>query len=152
MDKAAIIERLERACSVREYCKSDILRRITQLKGDDNVDGHEIISHLCSARFIDEKRYASAFARDRSALRGWGVRKIRHALAAKGLSEEDITCGLEQIDAARASQRMEGVLMSRLRSLEAAGGDIFPKLCRFGMGRGYTYRHIKEFYDNNRTD
>ena len=148
MEKTKILERLTRICSMREYCKKDIIAKIERLKGEDAIDTQAIISQLCEEKYIDENRYAAFFARDKSALAGWGEQKIRYALAAKGIERETIDYALEQIDGEKAQKKMESVLSAKLRTLKGEGKQVFAKLVKFGASRGYSYNQIKAFYDN----
>ncbi|MBO4417374.1 MAG: RecX family transcriptional regulator [Bacteroidales bacterium] len=150
MQQEKIYSRLSKLCSVREYCKAEIARKIELLKGDDTIDTQAIISQLCKDKYIDENRYAAAFARDKSALQGWGEAKIRIALARKGVDSDAIAYGLEQIDTEKAQARMESVLASKLRTIKGGEQQVLAKLLRFGTSRGYSYNQIKAFYDNVR--
>ncbi|MBO4557760.1 MAG: regulatory protein RecX [Bacteroidales bacterium] len=150
MDRELIYSRMAKICSVREYCKSEIAKKIEALKGDSAIDTQAIISQLCEEKYLDENRYAVAFARDKSALQGWGEQKIRFALARKGLDSSAIAHGLEQIDAGKAQKKMESVLLAKLRTLKGDEDQVLVKLLRFGQSRGYSYNQIKAFYDNTR--
>ena len=142
------MDRMAKICSVREYCKSEIARKVERLKGDDAIDTQAIISQLCKDKYIDENRYAAAFARDKSALQGWGEQKIRYALVAKGLTDSAIAFGLEQVEPQKAQKKMESVLAAKYRALKGGEREKFLKLVKFGAGRGYSYNQIKAFYDN----
>ena len=148
MESKKIYDRLAKLCSAREYCKRDIIKKIEALAGDDAIDTQAIISQLCEEKYLDEKRYAAFFARDKSSLAGWGTAKIRYALAAKGVDKESIEYGLEQVDTEKAQKKMEGVLSAKLRTLKGDGQEVFVKLVKFGASRGYSYNQIKAFYDN----
>ena len=150
MDKAKLMAHLTRICSMREYCKKDIAAKIERLKGDDAIDTQAIISQLCEDKYIDENRYAAFFARDKSALAGWGVKKIRYALSAKGIPAEILDGALEQIDEGKALSKMNSVLASKWRTIKGGEQEKFVKLVRFGQSRGYDYNQIKAFYDNVR--
>ena len=150
MQQEKIYSRLSKLCSVREYCKAEIARKIELLKEDDAIDTQAIISQLCKDKYIDENRYAAAFARDKSALQGWGEQKILYALAAKGLADSAITYGLEQVEPEKAQRKMESVLTAKYRTLKGEERERFLKLVKFGAGRGYSYNQIKAFYDNIR--
>ena len=150
MEREKLYSRLCKLCSVREYCKSEIESRIERLKGDDAIDTQAIILQLCKDKYIDENRYAAAFARDKSALQGWGEQKIRMALRRKGVEGGAIDFGLEQIDGEKANRKMESVLAAKLRTIKGEGQEVFAKLMRYGLSRGYSYNQIKAFYDNVR--
>lgn len=132
---------------MREYCKSDILRKIAAA-ADENIDAQEIISQLCSEKYLDEKRYASAFARDKSALQGWGIQKIRAALQAKRVEKEAIEYGLQQIEPEKASKKLRSVLEAKFKTLKGEPQKKKESLLRFGLGRGYSYGEILSIYDS----
>ena len=150
MERDKIYSRMAKLCSAREYCRSEIARKIEALKGESAIDTQAIISQLCKDKYIDENRYAAAFARDKSALQGWGEQKIRYALAAKGLADSAIAYGLEQVEPEKALRKMESVLAAKYRTLKGDERERFQKLVKFGAGRGYSYNQIKAFYDNIR--
>ena len=133
-------------CSRREYCRKEILDKLARLEAED-PEG--IVETLCKERYIDEFRYASAFARDKSALQGWGSLKIKVALQAKGIPAETLAAALQEIDAPVADARLESLLRSKLRSLHGETDPVvrYRKLLRFGLGRGYDHEQIKRAYD-----
>ena len=137
-------------CSRREYCCKEILAKLTRLEAEDPSG---IVQTLCRERYIDELRYATAFARDKSSLQGWGNLKIRVALQAKGIPAETIAAALGEIDAPAAEERLASLLRTKLRSLRGEPDEAarYRKLLRFGLGRGYDYEQIKRTYDNLRT-
>ena len=137
-------------CSRREYCRKEILAKLTRLEAEDSAG---IVETLCRERYIDELRYATAFARDKSSLQGWGSLKIRVALQAKGIPAETIAAALGEIDAPAAEERLASLLRTKLRSLRGEPDEAarYRKLLRFGLGRGYDYEQIKRTYDNLRT-
>ena len=137
-------------CSRREYCRKEILAKLTRLEAEDPAG---IVETLCRERYIDELRYATAFARDKSSLQGWGNLKIRVALQAKGIPAETIAAALGEIDAPAAEERLASLLRTKLRSLRGEPDEAarYRKLLRFGLGRGYDYEQIKRTYDNLRT-
>lgn len=139
MDEKIVLERLQRLCARAEHCSSDISRRALKALEGDSEAARRIVASLEKDRFIDDARYALAFAREKSSLQGWGPVKIRYALRAKGIAshiadEAVASCG----DSEAAASRMEKLLSSKARQLQgdpAARG----KLMRFALGRGYTY-------------
>lgn len=147
MDRELLYRHLARLCSMREYCKSDILRKIAAAS-DENIDAQEIISQLCTEKYLDEKRYAAAFARDKSALQGWGIQKIRAALQAKRVDKEAVEYGLQQIEPEKASNKLRSVLEAKYRTLSGEPQKMKEALLRFGLGRGYSYEEILREYDS----
>ena len=137
-------------CSRREYCRKEILAKLARLEAEDPAG---IVEKLCKERYIEELRYATAFARDKSSLQGWGSLKIRVALQAKGIPAETITVALGEIDAPAADARLAALLRNKLHQLRGETDEAvrYRKILRFGLGRGYDYEQIKRTYDNLRT-
>lgn len=158
------IDYLRRLCSMREYCRKEImekaLRRLQSRsagRGSDPACPAEdaagrsaadlrstaasMVETLVGEGFIDENRYATAFCRDKSSIRGWGPAKIRAALRSKGIPSDIIEDALQQIDASKADDKLSKALDVKIRQLK---GDpaIRAKLLRFGLSRGYDYEQI----------
>ena len=102
----------------------------------------QVLASLVEDRYVDDARYASAFAREKAALQGWGPVKIRFQLRAKGVSEADIAAGLEEVEPAAAADKLSRVLAAKARTLE---GDPQRrlKLIKFGLSRGYEYDAVE---------
>ncbi len=141
-----VLSRLQALCVRREYCSKDIFDKALKALEGDAEGAAQMLSSLKEDGFVDDGRYAAAFARDKSSLGGWGPVKIRGALRAKGVSEEIIASALGSVDATRSSERMTAVLRSRYRALE---GDPQAKLklLRYALARGYTYDQVRDEVD-----
>lgn len=143
VDKAKCLGRLQRLCSKAEYCRADIYRKALKDMEGDAVAAAEIVASLVEDKFVDDTRYASAFAREKASLTGWGPIKIRYALKAKGLSEADIAAGLAEVSPESADARLLKLLQAKARTLE--GDPQFKlKLIKFGLSRGYNYDEVEK--------
>lgn len=137
---------MRRLCSRREYCVSDIRKKLmVQLEGNA-ADVGEILEHLISERYVDDLRYASAYARDKASISGWGATKIRYMLSAKGISQDVISQALEEIDASKAQVRLDKLLENKFKSLKD-DPQCKLKMLRFGLGRGYAYEDVASVVD-----
>ena len=133
-----ILDRLRGLCSRREYCVADVLKKATDGLEGDREAAQEVVDVLVNEKYVDDLRYASAFARDKSAIQGWGEVKIRYMLSAKGVSRDVIDKALEEIDQDKADSRLEKLLQNKLKSLKD-DPQCRLKLLRFALGRGYSY-------------
>ncbi len=142
---------MRRLCSRSERCSSDILRKVVAL---GIPEPESVVEQLVREGYIDDARYARAFARDKSSLQGWGKVKIRVDLQRKDIDESTITAALSEIDLVAAEQKLQKLALAKLRQLRSESDPRVRKgkLLRYLMGRGYTYDEIVEIYDNNRTD
>lgn len=136
-----VLDNLRRQCSRREYCSSDVLKKAEKALCGDRDQAVKILNTLVEERYVDDLRYAEAFARDKSAISGWGEVKIRYMLSAKGIDRDTITRALEGIDAAKADCRLNKLLENKYRSLKD-DPQCRMKLLRFALGRGYSYDEV----------
>lgn len=146
-DMAKVVDRMRTLCSRREYCRADILKKVTVALDGDSVRAEAVAAMLVEEKYIDDLRYASAFARDKSSIAGWGEMKIRYMLSAKGISRDIVTEALGSIDEGKASGRLERLMETKARSLRD-DPQARLKMLRFGMGRGYSYEAVAEVTDN----
>lgn len=137
------LSRLQKLCSKAEYCASDIYKKALKALDGDSRAAARVLACLVEDRYVDDARYAAAFAREKASLQGWGPVKIRFQLRAKGVSEENITAALEEVDPAKAADRLERLLMAKARTLQ--GDPQFRlKMLKFGLSRGYSYEAVEE--------
>lgn len=145
-DPQKVADRLRGLCSRREYCRSDVMKKAVAALDGDQSEAARIVDILVEERYVDDLRYASAFARDKSSISGWGRVKISHMLSAKGISRDIIKEALEEIDEEKASSRLDKLLQSKARSLKD-DPQAKLKLLRFALGRGYGYDEVKYIVD-----
>ena len=141
-DELKVLDRMRVLCSRREYCRSDILTKALRSLEGDKVAAEKIVSSLENEGYLSELRYACAFARDKSAISGWGETKIRYMLASKGVPRDIISRALEEIDSSCADARMVKLLENKYRSLKD-DPQCRLKMLRFGLGRGYDYEQVE---------
>jgi regulatory protein len=151
MERDVVLNRMRRLCSRGERCRSDILRKVIAC---GVPEPESVVEQLVSEGYIDDVRYAKAFARDKSSLQGWGKVKIRVDLQRKSIDESVITAALSEIDFVAAEKKLQKLALAKLRQLQNESDPHVrkAKFLRYLMGRGYTYDEIVEIYDNNRTD
>lgn len=141
MEKEQVLSYLQNLCVKRECCSSDILKKAEKALEGDRSEAQRMLEALVADRFVDDARYAAAFAREKSSLTGWGPDKIRYSLLMKGISKADISAALEEIDPETAGARLEKLLAAKCRTLQ---GDPFIKfkLIKYALSRGYRYDDV----------
>lgn len=143
---AKVLDRLQAQCVKREYSRSDIFKKALKAFEGDRDEAEKAVASLVEDRFVDDARYAVAFAREKARLSGWGPVKISFALSGKGISKAVIADALKEVDPGEADSRMLSVLETKRKSLE---GDpqIKFKLIKFALTRGYEYEKIAPVVD-----
>ncbi len=140
---------LMRLCARREYCTSDA-RRLLMRWGVERDQHDRIVARLCSERFIDDRRYAEAYVREKLKFSAWGSRKIATALRAKHIEREIIEQTLEQYVSHKESDtRLQTALARKLRNIKYKDRyDLRGKLLRYGAGLGFDFESVAECIDN----
>lgn len=141
-----ILDRMRNLCSRREYCRADIMKKVMAALDGDVEKAEKVVGTLVAEKYLDEFRYASAFARDKSSLSGWGPAKIRYMLSSKGVPREIIERAMEEIDESMAGQRLEKLMENKFKTLKD-DPQCRLKMLRFGLSRGYGYDEIHLEYE-----
>lgn len=142
-----VLDRLQAQCSKREYCSSDILRKGLTAFDGDREQATKLLDSLIQDRFVDDLRYATAFAREKSRLTGWGPAKIKYMLVGKGIPRSVVDEALKEVDPDEAQRRMRSVLEAKYKTLAGDPQEKF-KLLKFGLTRGYEYDAIAPVVDD----
>lgn len=131
--------RLTALCSRAEYCLSDLHRK---MQGWLLPEGAEtrLLERLKRERYVDETRYAHAFVREKFRQNRWGSRRIALELHRKQIDDEIVQDALTEIPAEDSNATLAQLLRQRLRTVKGKDDtEIFLKLLRFSVGRGYSY-------------
>ena len=124
-------------CVKAERSEFDV-RRLLERWGVAEGERQRIVDTLVRERFVDNRRYAEAYVREKVRFSGWGRYKIRAALRAKRIDEAIVEEALEQVDGASMREKLEHRLqmkMNRTKSRDAY--DLRGKLVRYGAGLGF---------------
>ena len=132
----------EAYCSVAERCVDEVLRKLEQWGVPENA--HEpIVAFLIKERYIDERRYAAAFVRDKYRFSQWGRIKISQALRMKHLASDNISVALDEIDEEEYETVLTSLLQKKKRSIKANSEyERNGKLIRFAASHGYDMGEI----------
>ena len=142
-----VLDRLQTQCSKREYCSSDVYRKALKAFDGDREMAGKILQSLQDDKFVDDARYAAAFAREKARLSGWGPAKITYMLAGKGIPRQVVVEALKEIDPEEADRKMRLVLETKYKVLTGDPQEKF-KLLKFGLTRGYDYDKIAPIVDD----
>ena len=128
--------RMAGLCAGSEQCASDIRTKI--LKNEFSVSQADaMLEYLTRNKYIDDVRFAKAYASDKVRFSGWGKLKIRLGLRAKGLSDSVISKGLAHISPQDYAEAIEKALTAKARSLDMSDIRDRQKLYRQLASRGF---------------
>lgn len=127
----------EAYCSVAERCKADVSAKLQQW-GTPLEAVDDILLHLEKEKFVDERRYARAFVRDKYRFNQWGRIKIIQALRLKHIPSSFIEEALEEVDNEEYMAILTSLLERKRKTIKAACDyERNGKLIRFAAGHGY---------------
>jgi len=87
---------IERYCAYQERCHKEVVDKLKKMGMiDDAID--QIIPHLLEHKFLNETRFAKAYAGGKFRIKKWGRVRITRELKMRGLNKRTIDKGLEEI-------------------------------------------------------
>ncbi|MGE0091593.1 MAG: regulatory protein RecX [Bacteroidales bacterium] len=139
LNKEMALGAMQRVCSGRELCVTDVLRRLRKYSISQD-DLSWVVESLLKDGFVDESRYAKAFVRDKVLLSGWGVKKIIWALKNKGIDKLVIDEAIKEITFSEEPVRLEAILKNKLKSYRKTDNakQLNNKMVRFALSRGFS--------------
>ena len=143
---AILLNRLAALCSRSEKCEYDAMEYMLS-HGASEDDAASAVEYLTANHFIDNARYAYAFAADKSRFAKWGAHKIAAALRLKRIPASIIADALDNaVDPKREKQTVLDEMAKKLRGIKAdePKQKLWQKLMRFGIARGYSVEVCKE--------
>ena len=92
-----VLQRIRHYCAYQERCHEEVRSKLISLKVyADELE--EVIGQMVQEDFLNEERYAKAFAGGKFRMQQWGREKIERALRQRKVSSYCIRKGIEEID------------------------------------------------------
>jgi regulatory protein len=136
-------QKVRHYCAYQERCHSEVESKLREL-GVYGDTASEIISGLIAEGFLNEERFACAFAGGKFRQLDWGRVLIRQHLKRKGLNDYLIRKGLAAID---EQDYMRCIQRLAERELARAKGNALQRrqhTLRFLMRKGFETHLIDE--------
>ncbi len=141
--KEQALLKLTAYCSMAEHCLAEVRKKLVAWEVSE-ADSNAIVSYLLKEKYIDEARYARAFANDKMIFARWGRNKVAFALRGKAIPADIINSTLEEVfGTADYDDSIFQVLSAKFRSISYKNRfDAKAKLLRFGAGRGFEFQKM----------
>lgn len=144
------LEKAKSYCAYQERCHKEVSDKLFSWKlNTDEIDF--IIDHLLQENYLNEERFAIAYAGGKFRIKQWGRKKIIQKLKEKRVSEYCIKKGLEEIDDEQYEKVLHQLIEKKYKSLK----DKNPftrkkKVAAYIYGRGYEsnliWEHLNDCY------
>ena len=136
-------QRLASLCARAEHCEQDLLDKMRRWGLADSQQAL-VMGRLVEGRYVDNRRYAEAFVRDKMRYSKWGPRKIEQALWQKRIDDDIIGEALDAIDPDEYTAILKPILQQKRRTTTAKSPyELQKKLVRYALGRGFTFEQIR---------
>ncbi|MEA4985668.1 Regulatory protein RecX [bioreactor metagenome] len=124
-------------CSQSEHCISELKNKLAQWNVTES-DQLKIIRYLKEEKYLDEKRFAFAYVKDKFRYNKWGKIKIRLELHQKRIEKELIEVALETIDPEEYEEMIIRLAKEKEKKLTYRNEyERKGKLYRFLAGKGF---------------
>jgi regulatory protein len=131
-------------CAQAEHCQQEMRDKMKRW-GIDAAIQERIIARLVKERYIDDERFARAFAKDKIRYNKWGRRKVQQGLWQKHIDAEIQERVLCEIDDSEYLAVLKPLLKQKTKSIRAENDyERNQKLVRFALGRGFTFDIIRQ--------
>ena len=128
---------LMRLCARAERSSGDALR-LMQNWGVAKEEQYRVLQRLQRERFIDDKRYAEAFVREKCNLSAWGRYKIQSALKRKGIAGDIIAEALVALNTTDNKKRLQERLQTKIKHIKYdTPYQLKTKLIRYALSLGF---------------
>jgi regulatory protein len=137
LTKEQALQKLKHYCAYQERCHSEVKEKLYAL-GVWKKDHDEIIASLIEENYLNEERFAMAFAGGKFRVKQWGRVKIKYELKQKQVGEYCIKKALQQIDEEEYIKVLAKLATDKYKSLKADQWMIRKKKTMdYLMGRGF---------------
>jgi len=131
-------QKIRHFCSYQERSHQEVKEKLYGF-GLYKVDVETLLSEMIEENYLNEERYAIAFAGGKFRIKKWGKVKIRYELKQKSISEYCTRLGLSSIDEDEYLKTLHSLFEQKRATLKSEK-NIFvkkQKLRSFLMQRGF---------------
>jgi regulatory protein len=137
IDQKTAISKAESFCAYQERSQYEVRGKLIIL-GIRNEELEHIIIHLIEHNFLNESRFAVAYANGKLRMKGWGKNKIAQGLKFKQVSDPLIKKALIQLDETEYLEKLREVLEKKEATLkEKVPYQRKYKLVQYALSRGF---------------
>lgn len=137
-----LIHKLEQYCAYQERCHADVHTKLRSLTNDSSeID--DVIVHLIEHNYLNEERFARAFARGKNRIKHWGKSRIVAELKQRKISATIIKLALTELDENEYDASFLAIAEKKWESLNEP--NIMKKrkkFCDFLLRKGYDSEQV----------
>ncbi|HEX8516724.1 MAG TPA: regulatory protein RecX [Bacteroidia bacterium] len=124
-------------CAYQERCQQEMRDKLYEW-GLHGNEVENIIANLITDNFLNEERFAKAFAGGKFRIKKWGKVKIKIELKRKKISDYCIKKGLAEIDGDDYLKTLEEIIRKRLKENPKGKEQVRNyKAVQYAISRGF---------------
>ena len=144
LTKEQALQKLKHYCAYQERCHSEVKEKLYDL-GVRKKDHDEIIAALIEENYLNEERFAIAYAGGKWRIKRWGRIKIKYELKQKQVSEYSIKKALKQIDEEEYFKVLEKLAKEKYDALKNEQHFVRnKKTTDYLVSRGFEHHLVKK--------
>ena len=131
------IIKAQMACAYQERCQQEMRDKLYEW-GLYSADVENIIANLVTDNFLNEERFAKAFAGGKFRIKKWGRVKIKIGLKKRKISDYCIRKGMQEIDELEYIKTLTDVIRKKLKENPGGKQQLRNyKAVQYAMSRGF---------------
>ncbi|WP_144669027.1 regulatory protein RecX [Dokdonia sp. Hel_I_53] len=141
--------KLEAYCAYQERCHKDVACKLREMRMiPEAID--IIISHLIEHNFLNETRFAQAFARGKFRQKSWGRNRITRELKSRHISAYNLKMAIKEIDSEEYLEVFDTLSRKRYEQLSSESNvqrkrkKLADYLLYRGWESGMVYEKVRE--------
>lgn len=112
---------LENYCAYQERCHKDVVDKLKKMRMIPEVIDI-IVVHLITNNYLNEERFAKAFARGKFRIKKWGKNRIVRELKFRNVSKYSIDSALNEIDLEDYYNTLQELAEKRITQVKEKNG------------------------------
>ena len=145
-------EKIRRYCAFQERCRDDVRQKLREWQIEAGK-AEQLIKELVAEGYINEERFAKAFARGKFKIKSWGIAKIVYDLKRRNISEDCIALALKEIDGETYQATLHKLAKQWLAKHKTETDLVRKqKLFRYLLSKGYKSDEIERCLNRDLPD
>jgi len=137
-------EKIQKYCAYQERCQSEVRQKLREWQ-IEKEKAEQLVKQLVSENYINDERFAKAFARGKFKINSWGIARITYELRRRNISENHIAQALKEIDAQTYKDTLTKITNQWLAKHKTETEFVQKqKLFRYLLSKGYRGEDLSE--------
>jgi regulatory protein len=143
------LEKIKLWCAYQERSHYETRLKL-QKTGLNEITIAEVLAELISENFLNEERFAKAFAGGRFRIKHWGRIKIKNDLKKHRVSEPNIQLALQNINENEYQQTLKNLIQKKIKlSGNRSTHNLKASVYRYMLSKGFEPELVMEQINNN---